>query len=113
MVSVNTCSRVCCFSLAFCTVWQIWTLFFTVCKLGLYSFRFESEGADRDAIEVERFYHRDARGEFWVVLDEGGKVVGSIGYHKLDDQQTVEIRKMYLLPEARGKKLGRKLLEVE
>ena len=100
MVSVNTCSRVCCFSLAFCTVWQIWT-------------PFESEGADRDAIEVERFYHRDARGEFWVVLDEGGKVVGSIGYHKLDDQQTVEIRKMYLLPEARGKKLGRKLLEVE
>ena len=78
-----------------------------------YGLRFESEGADRDAIEVERFYHRDARGEFWVVLDEGGKVVGSIGYHKLDDQQTVEIRKMYLLPEARGKKLGRKLLEVE
>lgn len=75
-----------------------------------YGLHFEPEGADLDAIEVERFY---TLGEFWVVLSDEGKVVGSIDYHEVDKEaKTVEIRKMYLLPEARGKKLGRMLLEV-
>ena len=89
-----------------------------------YGLEFEAQGADLDAIAVEDHYLEDGRGEFWVVVDQlSSKVVGSGGYyevnHKSKDEgvkgkvaTTVEIRKMYLLPEARGKRLGRTMLEV-
>ena len=78
-----------------------------------YGLPFEPNGADRDAIEVEDFYLREERGEFWVVVDRNGKLVGSGAYYEVGgSEKAVEIRKMYLLPEARGKKLGRALLEV-
>ncbi len=83
-----------------------------------YGLQFEPEGADKDAIEVEEFYLKEGKGgEFWVVREEGsGKVVGSGGFYQVEvdgeGRRAAEIRKMYLLPEARGKKLGRFLLEV-
>lgn len=72
----------------------------------------------RDAIAVEDHYLREGRGEFWVVADDSKRIVGSGGYYKLNHEleqegsRAAEIRKMYLLPEARGKKLGWALLEV-
>ena len=84
--------------------------------LEAYGLRFEPQGADLDAINVEKFYLKDNRGEFWVVVDDtNNKLVGTGGYYEVNNDSnpgTVEIRKMYLLPEARGKKLGRALLEV-
>ena len=92
--------------------------------LEAYGLRFEPEGADQDAIDIEHHYQRGERGEFWVVADGSGQLVGTAAYYELpgcscDDnndgfggKSIVEIRKMYLLPEARGKKLGRVLLEV-
>ena len=78
-----------------------------------YGAPFERNGVDRDAIEVEDFYLRDERGEFWVVEDGNGKLVGSGAYCEVGaSEKAVEIRKIYLLPEARGKKLGRAMLEV-
>ena len=89
-----------------------------------YGLEFEAQGADLDAIAVEDHYLRDGRGEFWVVVDQlSSKIVGSGGYYEVSDESkgeeverkgitAVEIRKMYLLPEARGKKLGRTMLEV-
>ena len=78
-----------------------------------YGLQFEPSGADRDAVEVEDCYLREGMGEFWVVVNRSGKLVGSGGYYKIGaSEKAVEIRKMYLLPEARGKKLGRALLEV-
>ena len=71
---------------------------------------FEPNGADKDTIEVERFY--SSRGEFWVVLGKNGNVVGSVAYQETEEKDTVEIKSLYLLPEARGKKLGRTLLTV-
>lgn len=81
---------------------------------------------DQEVIEMEESFLKD--GEFWVVVDDStGKLVGTCGYHELpiddstdEDQDmiigsmscSVEIRKLYLLPEARGKKLGRTLLTV-
>jgi putative acetyltransferase len=68
-----------------------------------YGLPFEPNGADRDAIEVEDFYLREERGEFWVVVDRNGKLVGSGAYYEVGgSEKAVEIRKMYLLPEARG-----------
>lgn len=89
-----------------------------------YGLEFEPEGADKDALEVEEFYQK---GEFWVVVDDvTGELVGTAGYYELDNKgrgeieeeertrstKIVEIRKMYLASEARGKKLGRRLLQV-
>ncbi len=86
--------------------------------LEAYGLQFEPEGADKDAVEVEEFYLRgEEGGEFWVVREaESGKLVGSGGFYQVEvdeeGRRAAEIRKMYLLPEARGKKLGRYLLEV-
>jgi putative acetyltransferase len=58
----------------------------------------------------------DPRGEppaeYWV-LDDAGEVVGGAGFAALTggDGHTCELRKMYLLPRARGAGHGRRLLE--
>ena len=79
-----------------------------------YGLQFEPQGADLDAIDVEEHYLKNERGEFWVVIDvRNQRLVGTGGYYEVSDPGTVEIRKMYLLPEARGKKLGRAILEVQ
>ena len=65
--------------------------------------------SDQDAVEVEKYYLQ-AGGKFWVI-ERAGKIVGTGGYFPIDrGQNAVEIRKMYLLPEARGYGLGRFLL---
>ena len=65
--------------------------------------------SDRDAVEVEKYY-LETGGEFWVV-ERSGQIVGTVGYYPIPrGREAVEIRKMYLLPEARGYGLGRFLL---
>ncbi|MBD1931865.1 MULTISPECIES: GNAT family N-acetyltransferase [Cyanophyceae] len=74
-----------------------------------YGLPWEPEGADRDVLEVEKFY-LDAGGEFWVV-ERLGRVVGTAAYYPVHrGEKAVEIRKMYLLPEVRGQGLGKYLL---
>lgn len=90
-----------------------------------YGLQFEPQGADRDALEVEEFYQKKNKGEFWVVMEDStGKLVGTGGYYEVGNghegekeelgncKGRVEIRKMYLAPAARGKQLGRTLLQV-
>lgn len=50
---------------------------------------------------------------YFVVEDEGGRVVGCGGIGPLEGGQpgVCELRKMYFLPEARGRGLGRALVE--
>ncbi len=75
-----------------------------------YGLPWEPKGADRDVIEVERFYLA-AGGEFWIV-ERQGQVVGTAAYYPIErGHQAVEIRKMYLLPALRGKGLGKYLLQ--
>ncbi len=65
--------------------------------------------SDQDAVEVEKYY-LETGGAFWVV-EHLGQIVGTGGYHPIErGQNAVEIRKMYLLPAARGLGLGRFLL---
>lgn len=78
--------------------------------LAEYGLGWEPTGADRDVLEVEQSYQASG-GEFWVV-EYQGKLVGTAAYYPVErGENAVEIRKMYLLPEARGKGLGRFLLE--
>ncbi|MBP0021205.1 MAG: GNAT family N-acetyltransferase [Cyanobacteria bacterium SBLK] len=75
-----------------------------------YGLPWEPERSDRDVVEVEECY-LNRGGEFWVV-ERLGKIVGTGAYYPLEKgNKAVEVRKMYLLPEVRGKGLGRFLLQ--
>ena len=52
------------------------------------------------------------RHAYRVVVDEAGRVLGGAGYAPLTggDADTCELRKMYFLPEARGRGTGERLL---
>jgi putative acetyltransferase len=78
--------------------------------LAEYGLGWEPAGADRDVLEVETCYLATG-GEFWVI-EKQGELVGTSAYYPVKrGNQAVEIRKMYLLPIARGQGLGRFLLQ--
>lgn len=78
--------------------------------LAEYGIGWEPDGADRDVYEVETAYVQ-VGGAFWVV-EQQGQVVGTAAFYPVNrGVGTVEIRKMYLLPQVRGKGLGRWLLQ--
>lgn len=77
--------------------------------LAEYSLAWEPTGADEDVLEVEKYY-LTAGGEFWVI-EQQNQIVGTSAYYPIKrGNQAVEIRKMYLLPAARGMGLGKYLL---
>jgi putative acetyltransferase len=64
---------------------------------------------DADLDDIERSYF--ARGGTFRVLEhEDGSIVGAYGLYPLEDQ-TCELRKMYLNKACRGQGLGKRLLE--
>lgn len=78
--------------------------------LAEYGLTQEPNGADRDVLEVESHY-LERGGEFWIV-ERNSKIVGTSAYYPISrGQNAVEIRKMYLLAEARGVGLGGFLLK--
>ncbi|MGK7920497.1 MAG: GNAT family N-acetyltransferase [Trichodesmium sp.] len=78
--------------------------------LSEYNLNWEPEGADKDVLEVEKFY-QNIGGEFWVI-EKQEKIVGTAAYYPIErGNKAVEIRKMYLLPEIRGQGLGKFLLK--
>lgn len=75
-----------------------------------YGLTQEPEGADRDVLEVETFYLNKG-GEFWVI-ERDDQLIGTAAYYPISrGKNAVEIRKMYLLSEARGFGLGKFLLK--
>jgi len=78
--------------------------------LSEYGLGWEPDDADKDVLEVEDFY-LDKGGDFWVI-EYQGEVVGTGAYYPIErGENAVEIRKMYLLPIARGFGLGKFLLQ--
>jgi putative acetyltransferase len=78
--------------------------------LAEYGLSCEPYGADRDVYDVELYYHKKG-GEFWVV-EWQEKIVGTAAYYPIErGNNAVEIRKMYILPKARGQGLGKFLLQ--
>jgi putative acetyltransferase len=75
-----------------------------------YGLGWDPEGADRDVLAVEACY-LEAKGAFWVV-EQNDSIVGTGAYYPIRrGTNAVEIRKMYLLPIARGQGLGYFLLQ--
>ncbi len=50
-------------------------------------------------------------GALLLVQDDAGEVVGVVGIRRFDDEDA-ELKRMYLVPEARGSGLGRAMAEV-
>jgi putative acetyltransferase len=65
-------------------------------------------GIDTDLRDIEGAYGRG--GGAFDVLEEDGRLIGCVGVFPAD-AATCELRKMYLAPGARGRGLGRRLLE--
>jgi putative acetyltransferase len=74
-----------------------------------YGMRPDPEGTDADLADLEAHYAARG-GSFDVIADPSGSVVGCVGLDRIDGR-TVELRKMYLRPDVRGKGLGRRLLD--
>jgi len=77
-------------------------------------FGISGEGSAHSDPEVSAMSQAYARpGHAYFVLESGGRVVGGAGVGPLTGGEpgTCELRKMYFLPEARGKGQGQALLE--
>lgn len=68
------------------------------------------DGADTDAqLEALPGSYADHGGAFWVACD-GERVIGTCGVFPVAEA-TFELRKMYLHADARGRRVGKRLLE--
>ena len=83
------------------------TLVFSV--LHEYGLKPDPDGVDADMLDLEASYI-ERGGSFHVLTDPGGVILGSVGLYPSHDG-ICELRKMYLVAEARGQGLGKRLLE--
>jgi putative acetyltransferase len=77
--------------------------------LAEYGLSNDPDGTDADLADLEGNYW-ERGGVFHVVVAEDGSTVGCAGLFRLSPTEA-EVRKMYLRPAARGRGLGRLLLE--
>ncbi|MBD0303327.1 MAG: GNAT family N-acetyltransferase [Tolypothrix sp. T3-bin4] len=78
--------------------------------LSEYGLGWEPNGEDLDVIQIKKKYLATS-GEFWVI-EHQNHIVGTGAYYPIHrGEKAVEIRKMYLLPSARGLGLGKYLLQ--
>jgi putative acetyltransferase len=73
-----------------------------------YGMTFDPAGYDDDLLDVEAHYR--AHGGWFSVLVDGGRVVGTVAAVPRDGS-TWELKRLYLLPEYRGRGQGRALIE--
>ena len=74
-----------------------------------YGLRSEPCSTDADLSDLEFHYHQRG-GRFDVLENASGEVIGCVGLYPIDTH-CIELRKMYLRKDARGKGLGKKLLD--
>ena len=74
-----------------------------------YGLEPDPAATDADLADIEQSYF--ARGGTFLVLeDQSGSIIGAYGLYPLENQ-TCELRKMYLQKSHRGKGLGKSLME--
>jgi len=73
-----------------------------------YAMTFDPSNFDSDLLDVQRHYIE--RGGWFSVLLDDGRVVGTVAAVP-KEERVCELKRLYLLPEYRGRGLGRSLLE--
>jgi putative acetyltransferase len=74
-----------------------------------YNLKPDPASTDTDIKNIEQSYFK-LGGTFYVLEEKDGSIIGAYGLY-LIDEQTCELRKMYLLNSYRGRGLGKLLLE--
>jgi len=74
-----------------------------------YGLRPDPQATDADLKDIEQSYFARG-GAFFVLEDERGSIIGAYGLYPTENQ-TCELRKMYLHKSHRGKGLGKSLLD--
>jgi len=69
----------------------------------------DPEDTDADLYDVEGVYNNTG-GRFWVLTELSGRIVGTCALEKVDEE-TVDLHKLYLQPEWRGKGWGKYMME--
>lgn len=86
-----------------------------IIKEVMTSFECVGDGYSIEDPEVDQMYeyYKDARSMYYVV-EHNNKVLGGCGIAALEggDGTVCELKKMYYLPEARGKGLGKQMLVI-
>jgi putative acetyltransferase len=73
-----------------------------------YGLKPDSNSIDKDLDSIEESYFSNSG--FFGVVEINNAIVATVGLHKVNDT-TCELRKMYSLPNQRGKGLGKSMLE--
>ena len=73
-----------------------------------YNLKTDPEITDRDISDIESNY-TNRMGIFDLLVNETGKVIATVGLYNIDNE-TCELRKMYLLKSERGNGYGKLLL---
>lgn len=60
-------------------------------------------------LKAEQSFYYNNSYNFWYVTDNNGKIIGSIGLKKIDDN-CAEIKKFFVIPKYRGKGVAQKLM---
>lgn len=74
-----------------------------------YGLTHEPCGTDKDLADLD-YHYKGRGGRFDVLENEAGEIVGCVGLYPVDTH-CIELRKMYLRKDSRGKGLGKKLLD--
>ncbi|WP_423241358.1 GNAT family N-acetyltransferase [Oceanobacillus zhaokaii] len=87
-----------------------------IIKKSLESFNLDIPGTayyDPYLKNLYRFYQTQTNSKYWVIENEGGKVVGGCGIGPFDKEGKIgELQKLYLAPTAQGKGLAKELMKV-
>ena len=73
-----------------------------------YGLEPDPASTDRDLEDIQKYYWQN-KGCFYV-LKKDDQIIGNFGLYKINDD-ICELRKMYLSPNFRGRRLGRKMME--
>lgn len=72
--------------------------------LAEFGLPFDLKSKDSDLIDIEGNYS-DRGGAFDILEDGVGRILGTCGLYRID-HETIELRKMYFVPEIRGLGIG-------
>ncbi len=84
---------------------EIRDLIFSILKE--YGLSPDPENTDSDINDIEKSYFQS--GGYFEVLKSDGKIIGTWGLYP-EEESTFELRKMYLKKEARGRGLGKQMM---